>query len=140
MTSSDEDLRDRFAELREEQRTHAPSFGSVRTRAKRVPSRPTRLLSSLAAAASLALIAYGAVHVLGRSEENVPPAVAALSPVQAMLASARWTGPTDFLLDVPGASLLRTVPTFGRALPPIVPLSALPDGRPRDSVRHDTGA
>lgn len=135
MTDSDEDLRGRFARLREEERALAPAFGAVRARARRVPSRPTMLLSGLAAAASFALIAYGAVHVLGPPE----PTDAALAPAQIMLTSTRWTGPTDFLLDVPGASLLRTVPTFGRVLHPIVPLSPVPDGRPRDSVRHETG-
>ena len=30
------------------------------------------------------------------------------------LAAVRWQAPTDFLLKVPGAELLRTVPQLGR--------------------------
>lgn len=141
MIDSDDDLRGRFTRFREEERARGPSFGTVRARTPRAPSRPTMLLSGLAAAAAaVALIAYGAIRVLGPSGPGAPPTPVTVAPLQAVLVSARWTSPTDFLLDVPGASLLRTVPTFGRAMQSLMPRSLAPGGRPRDSVRPERGA
>ncbi len=66
-----------------------PPFAAPRAR-RRLQLRPL-----LVVAAAAALVAFIALRPR-------PPAVAI----------AVWTAPTDFLLDVPGSDLLRTVPRF----------------------------
>jgi hypothetical protein len=115
MTRPDEaDLREDFARLRDAHRRGAPSFAAV------LATRPTRrrwgarsfIVLSLAAATVVVMV------VRERSESR------ARNAASAMLRSARWTAPTDFLLDVPGGWLLRDLPRV--ASPATRPIDNIP--------------
>jgi hypothetical protein len=99
----DRDLRQRFQELRREEVSAATPFAAALAAARARRARwPRRLAFSLAAA----LVAGLAVLVsLTRHHRNAAPID---------LATVRWRAPTDFLLDLPGDDLLRTVPELGR--------------------------
>jgi hypothetical protein len=99
----DRDLRERFARLRTQESARAPGFGAVMNR-RRADTSIARALRPLAlAAAALLLVTWAA-----RETADPPP------PVPAFVAAPAWRSPTDFLLDVPGAELLRTTPRIGR--------------------------
>lgn len=101
MIERDEDeLRERFAGLRREDRAGVPAFRCSLLAAR---ARPGRRGLGFAAAAMLALIALVATLTV---RERHPP------PVD--LVGVRVHAPTDFLLTLPGAELLRTVPRLGR--------------------------
>lgn len=95
----DRDLRDLFAALRRDSEAAAPSFQATQeaARARRLPHRPGWLIPAVAAAVLL----VGAVVIL-RPRAPRQPLVS--------LAVPRWQSPTDFLLQVPGAEYLTTVP------------------------------
>ena len=99
MTDDDRDLRDRFEQLRHEDRSHVPTF--------RVPVAPdasrSRWPVRIAVAAAIALVAL----VLARPDH--PSATSA----QFDLGVTAWRSPTDFLLITPGREMLRTVPAVG---------------------------
>ena len=99
MTDDDRDLRDRFEQLRHEDRSHVPTF---RVPAARDASR-SRWPVRIAVAAAIALIAL----VLARPD---PPSV---TSGQFDLGVTAWRSPTDFLLVTPGGEMLRTVPAVG---------------------------
>ena len=102
--AADGDLRDRFAALRREDAAGAPSFAATRaaTRAAaaRRPARRVRLVP-LAGAIAVAVALVVTLAVL-RTRPRREPLVS--------LATTRWQSPTDFLLRVPGAQYLETVP------------------------------
>lgn len=102
--ADDKDLRDHFAPLRQEDARNAPPLAAVLATARRrgkVGARPVRWAPAIAAVALA--VALFVVSVLGPNGQRQP---------LVDLATARWQGPTDFLLQVPGAEYLETVPTF----------------------------
>jgi hypothetical protein len=100
MTGHDEhDLRERFHVLRREDAAAAPAFRATLTAALAGPRQ--RRSGGAAVATALALIALVLILTLrGRDRASVD------------LAGVRLHTPTDFLLQVPGEELLRTVPRF----------------------------
>ncbi|HEY6158786.1 MAG TPA: hypothetical protein VIV88_15135 [Gemmatimonadales bacterium] len=100
MTEHDErDLGERFHALRREDAAAAPAFRATLTATLAGPRH--RRSGGAAVATALALIALVLLLTLrGRHRATVD------------LASVRLHTPTDFLLQVPGEELLRTVPTF----------------------------
>ena len=106
---TDDELRQRFAELRDEERTSLRSFAAVAT------ARPRRRLRRLVPVAALALIALLAVVLRPRERHEFSPAdrVAAQR-------LAEWSAPTDALLRTPGHELLDSTPD--------IPSAELPKG------------
>jgi hypothetical protein len=96
----------RFRALREEDAAGAPPFGATldAAYAHRAPSGGRRRLALGAAA----LIAAALVLLVARTRPPHP----AID-----LAAVRLATPTDFLLQLPGADLLRTVPKLGGLRP-----------------------
>ena len=100
--SGERELRERFERLRREDEASGPSFpaalaGAQRRRARRGPT----VRRVAVAAIALAGVVVAAVILdfrLGPRDPRVD------------LAATRWRGPTDFLLRLPGADYLRTVP------------------------------
>jgi hypothetical protein len=94
----DRDLGERFRALRREDAAAAPAFQATLARA-RGAGKPRRRALGLAVALVVASVV---VALLGRRR---PPTD---------LANVRLKTPTDFLLTLPNADLLRTVPEIGR--------------------------
>ncbi len=96
----DSELRERFATQRREDGASAPGFQRTLAAAR---ARPVRRGAGLPVAVGLGLVALIAVLVVrNRHQPDID------------LAGVRLHAPTDFLLQVPGAELLRTVPRLGR--------------------------
>jgi len=105
----DHDLRDRFQRLRREDAAGATPFRATLAAAatrRAASSRPPALRIAAAAAALAALAVALVLATRGRHGIAID------------LARARWEAPSDFLLRVPGAELLRSVPELGRVTPP----------------------
>lgn len=95
---SDDDLRERFAALRREESSGSPAFRSTLAAAQPRPRRQLALAAAVAfVVAAVLIFALGIRH---RTAVD--------------LAGVRVHAPTDFLLRLPGADLLRTVPQLGR--------------------------
>jgi hypothetical protein len=109
-TRSDNDLRERFAALREEEARSRPRFGVPAGR--RLHRRIAPVWIAVPAAAAIA-----AFWLVGgdRGEPEAPYVVD--------LSSTAWVAPTDFLLGTPGSDLFATLPAIGDT-PPIPDLSA----------------
>ena len=105
----DHDLRDWFQRLRREDVAGVTSFHATlaAAAARRAASPRAPALRVAAVAAFIAVLAV-AVALAIRGRRGIP----------IDLAAARWEAPSDFLLQVPGAELLRTVPELGRVTPP----------------------
>ncbi len=97
---TDDDLRQRFHELRNEELRKVPPFAISRPR----PRFGWRV--QLAAAALLLLILIG-VLVRGRRETTFSPSDHAVAR-----SIDAWRAPTDTLLKTPGSELLRSVPAI----------------------------
>ena len=122
MTMMDEnELRRRFAELRDTDRESAPTFaqtyGRARTdrttRAQESPDkhawsarRPRLRVRPLAIAAAAAVLIVAVWMARERS----------LSPREGNPEIATWRAPTDVLLDTPGSELLGTMPALGESV------------------------
>jgi hypothetical protein len=102
--SNDPDLRARFAALRRQDAARTPGFTQVLQRTRRAFITRTSVL----AATACLLIAVIAVSLIWISQNRSPPA-----PPNAAPSLADWRAPTDFLLNIPGQVLLRTVPRIG---------------------------
>lgn len=103
----DDRLRDAFARLRREVEPRVPD--ATRLLAHRPAARratPGRLALSAAFGAALVL-----ALVTIRGERATPPG-AGREPRALVLDGYPWRGPTDFLLELPGAELTRTTPSF----------------------------
>lgn len=100
-------IRQLFAEARDADQKHAPSFGAIYTRLRsgdrHSPIVSLRPVILGAAAASLIAAAW-----LGR-ERSVSPSV--LTPT-----IASWKAPTDILLHTPGSELLGVMPPLGASV------------------------
>jgi hypothetical protein len=94
---NDDDLRERFAQLRAEEGGAVPRF-QVRMRTRHIAWR------AIAATAALLLIAIVAITVRPRSTKFSDTDRAAVRSV------AAWHPPTDFLLRTPGSEMLTTTP------------------------------
>ena len=101
------EIRDRFAQLRESDRVGAPNFAQIygHTRARR-SSRATPRVRPLLIDALVAVVA-GAVFVW-HSQSS--------SPSTATETIATWRAPTDTLLRTPGSELLGTMPALGASV------------------------
>ena len=101
------EIRDRFAQLRESDRVRAPSFAQIygRTRARR-SSRATPRVRPLLIDALVAVV-IGAVLVW-HSQSS--------SPSTATETIATWRAPTDVLLQTPGRELLSTMPALNTSV------------------------
>ena len=102
----DDLLRRRFDELRRAESQSAPEFDDVLTRALARKRAPTLSNLRVLAAAAAVVLALGLGWLALRPHRSAGPErdmtnVAALS---------QWRSPTDFLLQGPSDSLLRTIP------------------------------
>jgi len=99
----DEELRERFAALRREHTIAAPVFRDTMAAARSRPHPGARRRLGFAAGAALLVVTLVLIlTVRNRHRTTVD------------LASVRVHAPTDFLLQLPGADLLRTMPRLGR--------------------------
>jgi hypothetical protein len=104
------EIRQRFAQLREEDSERVPSFaqiygrGQARQRLAAMP-RVRPLVISVAAAVVIAAIWLGSARSF--SPHTVTPTIAAI---------AAWRAPTDVLLRTPGSELLGTMPALGASV------------------------
>ena len=101
MSDDDRELRQHFAQLKEEDRARVPAFRAPAVRA--VPR--WRPVVRVALAAAIVIIAI----VLARPDQT--PRIMA-GPIVDLGATA-WHSPTDFLLTTPGSKFLRSVPAVG---------------------------
>ena len=125
---ADDDLRESFGRLRSADQAEAPSFASLA--ARRHGARSGAVSAWLrvgAAAAGLAVAAYGVRAALTwTGHANEPARAQSLAAELLSPTAVRWNAPTDFLLDVPGARLLRTAPSFGWGANWLTPLPGGP--------------
>jgi len=100
--SGERELRERFERMRREDLAGGPSLratlaGAQRRHARRGP--PVRRVAAGAIAVATVVVAAVILDFwLGPRDPRID------------LAATRWRGPTDFLLRLPGADYLRTVP------------------------------
>ena len=103
---ADEALRARFRALAENEAESAPPFAPTPSRPRaarrRVVVRVRLTVGAVAAVLALAVLGYA------RWAWRARPV-----PYPIDLAAVTWTGPTDFLLETPGAALLRELPAIG---------------------------
>jgi len=101
------EIRRRFAQLRESDRVRAPSFAQIygHTRARRSSRAAPRvrplLIDALVAAVASAVFAW-------HSQSSSPS-----TPRETI---ATWRAPTDILLRTPGSELLGTMPALGASV------------------------
>ena len=103
----DSEIRQRFAQLREDDRDRAPSFAQTYGRAHARRSWRTTLHVRplvIGAAAPILLAAIG----LGYARS--------LAPSAATPEIATWRAPTDVLLRTPGSELLGAMPALGSSV------------------------
>ncbi|HYM62554.1 MAG TPA: hypothetical protein VEZ11_16850 [Thermoanaerobaculia bacterium] len=99
MIDQESDLRERFAQLRADERLSVPRFAlEPRERKRHVAWR------SIAATAALLLIVVVTVTIRSR------PTTFSDSDRAAARSVAEWHPPTDFLLHTPGNDMLTTTP------------------------------
>jgi len=110
----DQRLREAFTRLSREIAPLAPDAERFvgRARAARRRADVRSLAPGLALASLLAVLTIAAVWSARRAGERERVARQA-----AQLGDGPWRAPTDFLLDVPGAELLRTTPSFDTSPP-----------------------
>ena len=106
-------LRELFESARRRDEASAPRFHAL-LRRERPTERAVRLpLALRLAAIAIVLAVVGLLAVSGRvARPTVAPPVTG-----EFLSSARWSGPTDFLLATPGRDLLRSTPRIGAPMP-----------------------
>jgi hypothetical protein len=107
---SDRELRERFLTLRRETGAGAVDFRAALASARRREhaAQLRRRIGTIALVTTAAVVGL-LVARPGRRQAGLVD-----------LASVRWVAPTDFLLETPGAELLRVTPTFttqGRLVP-----------------------
>lgn len=100
----DHHLRKGFEALRREDAAGTPPFRATVAAARARPAAAPRHRALRLAAA---LVAVAAVVVVATWRERVGVRL------QIDLATVRWQAPTDFLLNLPGDELLRSIPQLG---------------------------
>jgi hypothetical protein len=104
----DSEIRDRFAELREADRAHAPGFAQTFARARARESwRATRRVRPLVIATAAAVL-IAAVWLGGHSRS--------FSPITTTPTIATWRAPTDVFLRTPGHELFGEMPALGASV------------------------
>lgn len=116
----DHDLGDHFRALRREDVAAAPPFRATLAAARaRAAARPRlRRLRLAAAAVIVAGVALGLLFTRPHRHG-----------VTIDLATVRWEAPTDFLLELPGDTLLRALPELGRVRLPGVGFTSINSDR-----------
>ena len=118
----DDRLRDAFARLRREVERRVPDAARLlayRPAPRRAVQRRLALSAALSVVLMLALVTI-------RGERATPPNAGRNLLTRALaLDGYPWRGPTDFLLDLPGAELARTTPSFD-ATSTLLPAIELP--------------
>jgi hypothetical protein len=99
------EIRRRFAQLRESDRVGAPSFAQTYARARSRRASAAPHVSSLLIAAAAAILIVAVWQANSRS----------LSP-STTTAIATWRAPTDVLLRTPGSELLSTMPALNKSI------------------------
>ncbi len=102
--SHDDELRARFAALRQEEAAQAPVFrglAGVRTERGRGRSAGQMIAVTVCLVAMTAVALW--LHLTPRKPE----------PGKFVASITEWSSPTDFLLETPGREVLRTVPAIG---------------------------
>ena len=103
----DNELRQRFAQLRESDRERAPTFAQTYRRAdarriSRVSLRNRAL--AIGAVAAVLVVAVWMARTSSFVHSGTTPAI------------ATWRAPTDVLLDTPGSELLGEMPALGASV------------------------
>jgi len=106
---NDHDLGERFHALRREDAAGAPPFNAMLAAARARRAGPPRRRTVWLAAAAVVAACVGLALLFTRPHRH---------GVTIDLAAVRWEAPTDFLLDLPGAALLRALPKLGRVTLP----------------------
>ena len=118
----DDRLRDAFSRLRREVEPRVPDAARLLAH-QPAPRRAARRRLALSAALSVMLVL---ALVTFRGERATPPDAVRKPLARAFaLDGYPWRGPTDFLLELPGAELSRTTPSFD-ATPTLLPAIELP--------------
>jgi hypothetical protein len=104
----DDTLRRRFDELRREESQSVPELDDVLTRARGRRRTPAHSSVRILAAAATMVLALGLGWVASRPHSGAPPR----HEMTSVAALSQWRSPTDFLLEGPSDSLLRTIPTI----------------------------
>ena len=112
----DQDLRRSFDALNRVVQASAPAFedlaSSVALTGARRRHRRRRVAATAVVVSFLAILAV-------RVRPNPGPDFARFTTLTGLdLGEVRWTAPSDFLLDVPGIDLLRTIPLTDMVVPP----------------------
>jgi hypothetical protein len=104
------EIRQRFAQLREADRERAPGFAQIYGRARaRRSSRANPRVRPLAigAAAAVVIAAVWLANARSFSRSTHTTTIAAIG---------EWRAPTDVLLRTPGSELLGTMPALGESV------------------------
>ena len=112
------EIRQRFAQLREAERERAPGFAQIygRGRARRRLGAMLRVRPLvIGAAAALVIAAVWIANARSFSPSARTPTI------------ANWRAPTDVLLRTPGSELLGTMPALGESL--LDKMMSLPSNR-----------
>ena len=102
MPNDDNDLRERFTELRRQDQARACDFDALLRR--RRPIAPRRRFPAWIAVASCLAVAIGIVLAPRRISHPHPTPEISIT---------EWQSSTDFLLRTPGQEVLQTVPKLG---------------------------
>lgn len=101
------EIRRRFAQLREADREHAPGFAKTYERARtRSSSRAMRRVRPLVIGAAAAVV-IAAIWLASARSFSHPAATATI---------ANWRAPTDVLLKTPGSELLGAMPSLSESV------------------------
>ena len=101
------ELRSRFAQLREADRGRVPTFAQIYGRARaRHSLRATGRVRPLVIGAAAAVVIVALSLAYARS----------FSPSAATPTIANWRAPTDVLLQTPGSALLGEMPALGASV------------------------
>jgi hypothetical protein len=102
---NDYDLGDHFHALRREDAAAAPPFHATLAAARARAAAPPRLRRLRLAAGAVVAAGVALALLFTRPHRH---------GVTIDLATVRWEAPTDFLLELPGDTLLRALPELGR--------------------------